>query len=434
MSAPDPSNPATYIASMNSGVNIAGRMQALVQPGSLMRTLDAKLLDFVSVLDWCAPGADIGAAINAMFAAGINAVYLPSGTYTLTTTIVMTQNHQSIRGAGQSTIINVAVPNGPGISAVFLSDLILSELTFQPTINLTSPVISWQNTFRCFMTHVVMEEGPGLLNGGVVLLAANDTHITDCEFHTNAQYGYGIHIAPFNNSRCEDTYITNVNINGFENGMYIEWSSGLYLSGMDVLSAANQGIYFNPALAYECDGTRASRVLCDSCTGSGWTFGGVGAITETCLTNCWGSTNGSTQGSGSDADGLYISNPNVNNLVIVGFEAHRNTANGIGIEAGTNISIVGGSLFNNGVNGTSSNVFYGLIIDTNAKNVTVGKCIGGTGGINVQATPTQAGLVHVVSTANIIVTECIGVNHKNGNVVVVDTTASTVIVANNLGN
>jgi Pectate lyase superfamily protein len=88
--------------------------------GGVSRSLNGKLTDIVSVIDFGADptgAADSTAAITAALASGAKNVYLPAGTYKTTATITLTTAEQKLIGAGRdATIIQINSTTATGIT------------------------------------------------------------------------------------------------------------------------------------------------------------------------------------------------------------------------------------------------------------------------------------------------------------------------------
>lgn len=396
---------------------------------SASRSLIDKLSDIVSVKDYGANAdSDLGAIINLMITNGIKNIYIPNGNWNINTTINVNVNNIMIEGAGHGTILSSTNSSSPLLELNAVSDIIISNITLSTSVDRNVPLMYNTNTFRCFFNNFMCLEGSGKDYGAVTLDGCNDTHFTDCEFHSSSGIGNGLFLTG-TSQRCEDTFISNMNIVGYNVGIYLDWSSGNYFSNMDILSNNSQGILFQPASNHEVDGTRCVNILSDGNTSNGWEFSGSGTITETSLCGCWGSTNGD---SGANSDGLYISNGNVNGLTIIGFEAHSNTANGIAIENGSNINISGSTIFHNGLNATTNTQYQGIMIDTLASFVVVSNNVIGRGGINAGQVPKETYGINIQSVNHIIVTNNI-INQVLNDLVYQSTTVNTVINTNNIG-
>lgn len=433
MSNPDPSSVPVWSANIASNIVVAGRLQSLVKPGTSYRTLDDKLSEIYSVKDFGGGTGDLAVTINAMISMGILDIYVPEGTYDCATPIVVSRNNVRLRGAGANTIINLTSGGAHGLELQTCSNVLVEDICFTAAVDRSVPVIYGNNTFRCFYQNVLCVEGEGADYGGMYFDGCNDTHITDCELHSSSKNGYGIMLTG-TSLRCEDTYITATNVVGYNVGVFLEWSSGNYFTAMDVLSNGSAGVMFSPSSEHEVDGSRMVNILSDSNVGNGWSFIGGGSITETCLTGCWGATNG---GSGANADGLHVGNPNVNGLAIIGFQAHHNTANGIALEQGSNITIMGATLYANALNGIdpggTGSYFNAILVDSGVSFVSVIGCSMGRGGINANEVPKEFYGVEVVATDYIVVANNIG-NQLRQAVIRIATPGDNVVSTGNIGN
>ena len=106
-------------ADVNASAGIVASKLAFTQSGSgaTARTIDSKLNDIVSVKDFGAVGdgvADDTAAIQA----AVNAqrgVFIPNGTYNISTAIVLTAGYSCLIGDKEMPVLRIPAANGPAI-------------------------------------------------------------------------------------------------------------------------------------------------------------------------------------------------------------------------------------------------------------------------------------------------------------------------------
>lgn len=184
-------------------------------------------------------------------------------------------------------------------------------------------------------------------------------------------------------NQVKDVYLSNNSIGGSGNGMLLQNSSGVYAMNMDICCHGGTGILFAPSSGQNINATFMANVLADEQTsGNGaWAFANTGGfVTETYLTNCWGS--GSTAG-----PGLLVENPKVNVLHISGFDAHSNWNAGIDIENGTNITIDGAHASYNSLSG--ANAAPGILIQGATSHLTLVNNFMGKSGFVQEQDPSQ---------------------------------------------
>lgn len=392
---------------------------------------------------------DVGALINKAFKSGISRVRIPCGNYLITTTIQMS-GLQTLMGDGMCTALYSTIVGDDviDVSGAFntIRDIRINNMVTKTGGN----VIFAHKTFHLVIDHIDIDA----VNthtywwNGIVLYGANDTHINDSEMRPAGKNAAIQLSGTQKTGRSEDTYITHTNINGWKYALELSWASGNYLSNMDLLSATEFGVIFDPESWQEVDGTRASQILSDSNTKDGWRFDGVGAITETSLTNCWGSTNGYQQGSSQIvalADGLHVVNPNTDNLTVLASEFHSNTAHGIEIDSGQNILISSNTIFMNGIGGQAKildtsaykpNSYSGIFIHKPVSYISVTNNIGGLGGVrNASAINHQKYLVSTESSNYVTISLNIGNHHWGESVVNANgAVGKNIILNNNNGN
>lgn len=430
------SAPATAASSLVTGTSArtaAERAMSDPQPADF-------ILAGQSVADLVTQKIELGAVLNAALAAGARHIRIPCGEYTISTTVALTGTQQ-IEGAGRCVQLFVASPTAD-IFVVTGSYNSVGNFSITTAVTRTAgAVFRLSDAFHTVVDHVIVDRTSASVSWywGLVVAGANDSHISDVEMRPGGTQS--AIVLTGTDQRAEDTYLSLMNINGWQNDVELQWSSGAYLSNMDLLGATGYGVLFDPGAGQEVDGTRATQVLSDSNTQDGWHFGGTGGITETSLVNCWGATNGMSPGTSTivaNATGLNVTNPNTNNLSVTASEFHSNTAQGIYVGAGKNIVINGNSLFANGLAGATSltsggTMYDGIMIDVGASYVTANGNMGGVGGINAGTPSHQRYLINNVSTGYVTMIGNMG-NSDYGGAPVYSSVTTGVVSANNNGN
>ncbi len=185
---------------------------------------------------------------------------------------------------------------------------------------------------------------------------------------------------------------------GTINGIFMDFASGVYVNQVDAISC-QAGVATYPSATQYCTAMFFEQVLCDSCTGSGFSFydnaggtihtGGFGQVSMVHLTNCWGATN---QGNGVDfsttCDGVTIN----------GGAYYNNTQHGIHIGGGKNYNITGPMIGNNSI---GSSTYSGIQVEGGTTHFTINGVRSGTvGRIGYLGASTQKYGIKIVTSAN----------------------------------
>lgn len=178
--------------------------------------------------------------------------------------------------------------------------------------------------------------------------------------------GYG------SSALVQDIWISNGIIDGCTNsGIALKHLSGLYISSVDVITCKN-GISIVPdSSTRKVVAVFASKVLGDTCTGSGWLVqpSNSGKISDLNLTDCWGSTN-ALHGM------LFLNELNasdssiLSSISLVAPRCINNGRNGITIIGYVkDIEIINAQCLSNST--SSSGAYNGLTVGLNVRGLTV---------------------------------------------------------------
>lgn len=350
--------------------------------------------DFLSVGQTVASldsaGFDAAPAINAALAAG-NAVYLPKGTYSIQSPIVMPSGSR-IYGSGPSTLLRIDGASTIGLSVSGMSDVDIADLSIAPGVDREADDVQLYHSTRVFLTNVRWLQTAFQSYTSLHIMGASDTHVINATMISSGTRGYGI-LVDGDSYASSRTHLTNIYTWGYLDGLKVNWSSGLFLDGGNYTHAYGAGISVAPDTAHRIyavvasetvDNLRAHEVRAYSNLGHGWEFAGDGSITEVALTNSGGSQNGVSSGDQSYiGNGMYVSNPSLDGLSVTGSDFHSNMGNGLLFEQGRHITVTGNTIFNNSA--YEKNGSNGITITAAASYISLMGNMIGSGGVTSTA-------------------------------------------------
>jgi len=370
----DASEAVAMAANASMARTHAERTSALPQPHDYLASGQ-------SVSDLVSGKIDIGPIVNLMISKGVKTIHFPCGTYRVATTINLI-NNVSLSGDGFGTIFSIQMTSGSVVSGVAVSYVRIHDLCFQADVTRTSgEAIFLQDSFENRFWNIIFSNGSGRHWHNIHIAGSNGTHIVRVAGRGGG--GDGIWVEG-SSKYSQDTYISESGFDGYDSApLHVSWSSGLYISAMDLLGGKVAGVLLDPdsSKSQEVDGFRGTAVLADSNKGPGWLLGGTGPITEFNITNCWGSTNGYTPGTlnvAGIAAGFVVTNPASNNVVVSSCEFHANTGTGIDFENGTHLSAIGNMVFMNSAG--KSGGYPGINVGSNPNFVIIANNMSGAGG------------------------------------------------------
>ena len=333
--------------------------------GAVTTNVEAKLQQIVSAQDFGATGngstddtAAIQAAITSLNTTG-GTVYLPRGTYKVSSTLNITHNNITIAGDGKgATTISTYVASGDIISFTSLAhggvrDLAITASTAQTT----GAGIHFTNCDNVRASNILVGYGlyTGIqIDGGTAMFEnyVDNFEISSCTF--------GILIGA-TGAQPQDVFISTGVIGSCSNaGIHMYQGSGIYVDTVDIISS-NKGIATYPGSVQNVSNCFFDTVLCDTCTSNGWSFfSNGGRVEQVNMINCWGSTNTN--------HGIELS-AQCNAFSITNFRAINNKQCGIYLQGSTNVGLVNCQVMSNSMQG--SNLYAGLAIDGACSDITV---------------------------------------------------------------
>jgi hypothetical protein len=332
------------------------------QTGSTVnRPINLKLEEIVSVKDFGAVGngstddtAAIQAAINSLSATG-GTVYLPTGTYKVSSTISWTFDNLTLMGAGKGateirTFIAATDVIGIGTTADGVSRGGIYDLSIiADTTQVSGAGIHLTNCNNVRISNVVMGYG---LYTGIQISAGADQFGNYIDNFFISTCTYGIYVGGATGI-VQGVYASDGVIGSCTNsGILLQQISGFYGSSFDIISCRNALSTF-PNTGQSVANCFFSDITCDTSTESGWAFlSNGGKVEQVNMVNCWGAS--------CADDGLFISQQ-CNAFVVTNFRAINNQQRGIYVQGGKNLNFVNCQVLANSMVGSAS--FDGFSID-----------------------------------------------------------------------
>lgn len=332
---------------------------------AVARTISSKLDDYVDVKDFGATGngstddtAAIQAAINSLSSTG-GTVYLPAGTYKVSSTLSWSYNNITLAGAGKgATTISTYIASSDIISISAAARGGVRDLAILANTTQTSGAgIHFTNCDNVRATNILvgynLYTGIQIDGGG----AEFENYVDNFEISTCT---FGIVIGA-TGAQPQDVFISTGVIGSCSNsGILIYQGSGIYINTVDIISSG-KGLTTYPGSSQNVSNCFFDTVLCDTSTTTGWAFfSNSGRIEQISMVNCWGSTNGNY--------GMELASQ-CNAFAITNFRAINNQQTGIYIDGSTNIGLVNCQVMSNSMQGSA--LYNGLSIDGSSSDITV---------------------------------------------------------------
>lgn len=206
--------------------------------------------------------------------------------------------------------------------------------------------------------------------------------------------------------------------------LVLRCASGIYGGGISIYQCT-RGVQFQPR-ADGVFGVWLSNALADSCTEDGWVFESAASGAEATNINL-SNVSGATCRKGW----AFYSGCNVNAVTISNITADNCTQEGVYIQSGKKISIVGGNVFHNSSSGSAA--YNGLLVLGAPTHITLSNLFSGQGGIfeeNSIANFQQYGIAIDNAADNYSVLGCMTPGNVTGGIFGTSGT-STKVMANN---
>ena len=369
-------NVATYVTVPNNTAAIAGLGNSagiVYTPsgtGAVTTNVQAKLRETSSVKDFGAKGDGttddtiaIQKAIAAVSAAGGGTVFFPTGTYKITSELIISSNAVFLTGEGRRA--SIIAPTAMATDFILFNAVQqggFSNLAIVPTAAQTGTTSS---AIRTYNSHNIVLDNfwiYGNCQTGVICDGGTDqflTTVSNFEIGLCAIYGIQVGSASY---YAQDTTICNGIVASCYVGINLINCSGVYVSNVDALTCTGEGISTYPATGNKVTACFFSEVLADSSTsGHGFAFiDNGGKVTDINLTNCWSATN--------YLSGLICS-ANCNGILINSSRFINNQQHGIFLQGGVNYTISSNQIGMNSMQGSA--LYHGIAVAANVSHFTI---------------------------------------------------------------
>jgi len=264
--------------------------------GAVQRTVESKLQDIVSVKDFGAVGngvaddtAAIQAAINAVATDG-GTVYIPSGTYLVSSTLLVSNSSVYIRGAGMyNTVItrnspsygNTVFFNGGGSDATLIIGAGIADLSIKTTGLMSSGShLAMDGVTRFEVSNVYAENG---FTNFSFAAATAGTITNTYTLGTNLYGGSGVNRSyvrfidssgGYSKKDCGDVFVNNFNWRAntsnqlYNLGLEITCADGLWFNNGHIGNTVTANIYINSSNALPLNLVFFDNVMSDEGVGN----------------------------------------------------------------------------------------------------------------------------------------------------------------------
>jgi len=315
----------------------------------------------------------ITTAVSDATSAGGGVVYFPTGSFK-TSGFSIAASNISILGDGQgASIIRLSSTTANcitlGASGTNYQNISIKGITLLPEGTQTGGAQIYVIDSSVIRISDLWAKG---YNGIVIDSTQYESTCRIDNFYMQSCSNAGICIGPSSASTAApvDTYISNGTIAQCGTGLLIQNGSGVYANAVDILKGSS-GVSLNPASNQTANSCFFNQVLTDTQTGTGWTLGGSGNLSEIIMNSCWAA-------SSSGSSGINITNSSANGILIENCNVHNNYEYGIIISAGTNINISNNMVFMNSTIG--SGTYHGIAVAPNLSGFQITGNISGKGG------------------------------------------------------
>ncbi|HXN95987.1 MAG TPA: glycosyl hydrolase family 28-related protein [Candidatus Acidoferrales bacterium] len=363
---------------------------------------------------------------NALAVAAVNGgtVFVPAGTYKISSTLQWTSTKVYLAGVTQQvSILSFAnstgdlISIGDGVTAP--SYVGVSRFTVTASVSKSSgAAIRVQNSSYVFLDNIIL--GLNLFTGFQFDGGAQQLFYFLNTFAI--QSGTNGILIGASGGLVQELRIANSTMNRTTGpGINVVNASGVYLSKL--VAAGNNGVLINPGNGQYVTALFCDQVIADTCPTNNWLLAptGTGVITNISLVNCWGSSCTNAGGAGFS----IVAGGTVQGVTLTNFIAENNQGPGISCVAGTKIGLVNCQVGANSQ--ASSGAYHGAYMNTTDWSI-----IGGSYGANNARISNKQGYGVMVDTLCTNY-QIIGINARGnitGAILDVPTVASKMISKN----
>lgn len=354
--------------------------------GAVGRTVSARLSDFASVKDFGAKGdgaTDDSAAIQRAIDETSGVVFFPPGTYRLDTGLAWTKSGVHLVGAGigattLSCTFNTADIISIGDGVANPNNTTVTGMSITSTVARTAgAAVRVQNGHAIHISHIRLDNNMYYgfrFDGGAQQFIYK---LTDFEINS----GFVGILVGQTGTVVQDLFINRgVIANCTSSGLLLLNASGVNAMHTDVIGCAT-GLATFPAVGQEVRYLFFTQMVMDTCVNNGWFFtANGGTVAEVTLDNCWGSSNGTGGGAGSNS-GIYIDATSgaCRAFAISACRFLNNQGNGIHLGNSLNVTISNCHCIANSQVGSA--LFHGMFVEPNVSLWSVSGGVFGNNGI-----------------------------------------------------
>lgn len=390
-----------FTSTQQQGAGATDASQVTYDPpftGSAVTNVELKLAQTVSVKDFGAAGngtTDDTTALQSALNSGADAIYVPEGTYLVSTQLAIPSNVM-LYGDGAGSVIlattSIIVVGVTGTSGSHKSGAQIKNLKIRRTGNAsTIQLVEFTYADDCYIQNVIFDGGSSTYPGSFIGYSVNQLQIVSCQFIGGSACqltSYGVVAGNPWSTNCviKDCYMSAAAHQGFDfyyvqnlivDGCIAHGRTSTYGCGFIIeyqatnvtftncisYSNTRSGFYYEPNTAYGI-----ATVVFNNCIS--YSNGEAGLYAQNSFGLVvnggayWGSTTSFTGSNG----GISLVGNNLD-CVVSGAYIHSNQVAGLTIESVQGASITGNNFYNNNgpaLNFTSTS--QGVVVEGNSFN------------------------------------------------------------------
>lgn len=317
---------------------------------------------------------------SSLYAAGMSGqtVFCPAGTYNFKN-FSMVEGTKFIGEGEGKTFFYCSSDSGSvvmGSASIVHSGIAIDGVTFISVQGDGSPLLQPYNTHGTSLSNLKFA-CPGKI---AIDIGGPDSFYTRLSGIEVVAAKIGVQVGA-NAGLVQDLFLDTMVIGGCtQQGIVFTNASGISAKSVDVISAASNGILFNPGTNQKVVAAFFGKVWADTCGDHGWLIApsGTGVCRWFTMDSIWGATNNNNK------DGISINKNSassiVGNISISDSFFVNNSGNGVSVMNGNDITLDNVTCSDN-ARQDNINLYDGLLISPDAVNVNVnGGTYGGSDG------------------------------------------------------